>query len=270
MTIDEINRNQLFFEVTGEGPPVVLVHGSWGDHFNWNAVVPQLAESFTVVALDRRGHSQSQAPGGQGSVNDDVEDLAGLINTLGMVPAHGVGNSFGASIVLRTACAHPEVFRSLSVHEPPLMALIAGDPAFSGATQKFNEAIGPVIALLEQGQNEEAAELFAETVAIGPGAWNQMPAAARKIWVNNAWTFLDESRDPDAFSVDLEALAKFPHPALLSHGEQSAPFFPAIVAQIARAMPRARVHTFPDAGHVPHVSHPDEYLKVLTQFLVSD
>ena len=54
MPIEEINGNRLFVEIAGEGPPVVLVHGSWGDHLNWRAVVPQLAESFTVATYDRR------------------------------------------------------------------------------------------------------------------------------------------------------------------------------------------------------------------------
>ncbi len=269
MPVETINGTRLFYELTGEGPPLVLIHGSWGDHNNWGAVVPRLAESFTVLSYDRRGHSPSEAPSGQGSVNDDSADLAALVNSLDLSPAHIVGNSFGASIVLRVAGRYPEIFRSLAVHEPPLLDFLAAGSEFEEASRTASEAIGPVLQLLHNGNNREAAQLFAETVAIGPGGWERMPEAARETWIKNAPTFLDESRDPEMATCDLAPLSGFPHPALLSYGLQSAPFFPAIVAKVAQAMPQAQVYVYEDAGHVPHVSHPDKYVQTLTSFLAT-
>jgi pimeloyl-ACP methyl ester carboxylesterase len=52
-------RVDLFIESSGSGPPVVLVHGSWGDHHNWDAAVPLLARTFRMTTYDRRGHSAS-------------------------------------------------------------------------------------------------------------------------------------------------------------------------------------------------------------------
>jgi pimeloyl-ACP methyl ester carboxylesterase len=63
----------LYYERAGErGAPLVLVHGSWGDHHNWESVVPSLAQSFRVLTYDRRGHSQSERPPGQGSIAGHV------------------------------------------------------------------------------------------------------------------------------------------------------------------------------------------------------
>ena len=56
-------------------------------------------------------------------------------------------------------------------------------------------------------------------------------------------------------------------PALLSRGDRSAPFFPAVVAQIARAMPQAAQHLFAGAGHVPHLEQPDAYVEVVRRFI---
>jgi pimeloyl-ACP methyl ester carboxylesterase len=68
MSTARVNGVSLHYELTGAGDPLVLVHGSWGDHHNWDPVVPALAESFQVLTYDRRGHSQSERPDGQGSV----------------------------------------------------------------------------------------------------------------------------------------------------------------------------------------------------------
>src|SRR5207249_9962497 len=103
VTIAHVNGADLFYEVTGDGDPLVLVHGSWGDHNNWAAVVPGLAESFRVITYDRRGHSQSERPPGEGSRREDENDLGALLESLDVAPAHVGGNSFGASIVLGLA-----------------------------------------------------------------------------------------------------------------------------------------------------------------------
>ena len=76
-----INGVRLFWELRGEaGDLLVLVHGSWGNHHNWDSVVPAFGRSFRVLTYDRRGHSQSQRPGGQGCIEEDVADLAALID----------------------------------------------------------------------------------------------------------------------------------------------------------------------------------------------
>jgi pimeloyl-ACP methyl ester carboxylesterase len=61
MPTESLNGIKSFYERQGVGPPIVLVHGSWGDHHNWDAVVPGLAREYDVIRYDRRGHSQSLA-----------------------------------------------------------------------------------------------------------------------------------------------------------------------------------------------------------------
>jgi pimeloyl-ACP methyl ester carboxylesterase len=117
MTTEKINGVQLHYELSGTAKvPLVLVHGSWGSHRNWDAVVPALRESFRVLTYDRRGHADSECPSGQGSVLDDVADLAALIESLDLAPAFVIGNSFGSSIALRLAGERPDLFRGLIVH----------------------------------------------------------------------------------------------------------------------------------------------------------
>src|SRR5690348_908784 len=95
-----VNGVELFVSVRGAGEPLVLVHPSWGDHRDWERVAPALGESFTVVAYDRRGHSRSE---GRGTVFDDADDLAGLIDGLELGAAHVVATSYGAIVALHAA-----------------------------------------------------------------------------------------------------------------------------------------------------------------------
>jgi pimeloyl-ACP methyl ester carboxylesterase len=89
----------------------------------------------------------------------------------------------------------------------------------------------------------------------------------RETFIFNAPTWVDEMKEPAAFSLDLAKLSLYGGPLLISHGDQSPPFFPAIVEQIADAVPRAQRHVFRGAGHVPHLSHPDDYALVIGSFI---
>jgi pimeloyl-ACP methyl ester carboxylesterase len=269
MPTSAINDVQLYWELSGGGEPVIMVHGSWGDHLNWEYVVPGLASSFHVATYDRRGHSRSERLPSQSSIHDDVADLAALIEHLFDGPAHVIGNSFGGSIALNLAGQRPEMIRSLAVHEPPLFALLEADPAVQPALAAVRERIAAVVAMLEAGQLEAGARRFVDTIAFGPGAWDQLPQATRDTFVFNAPTWLDEQREPGWMALDLERLSEFSAPALLSFGGQSPPFFPLVVQRIAKAMPNARQSVFQQAGHVPHLSHPAEYVRVVKGFIES-
>ena len=263
-----VNGTELFYERTGaQGPPLVLVHGSWGDHHNFDAVVPALAQSYRVLTYDRRGHSESPRPRTPGSLREDAMDLAALLEALDLAPAHVVGNSFGASTSLRLATERPELFRSLTAHEPPLFGLLADDPLLAAPLATLGEHIAVVYDRLAAGDAEGGARQFVETVAFGPGMWETLPVAARANFVRNAHTFLDEGQDPEWSVVDLDALRRFPRPFLLTRSDRSPPLFPAVVARIARAVPQGRQHLFAGAGHVPHATHPAAWLEVVGSFL---
>lgn len=265
MPVSVVNGIRLYSEWHGEGAPVVLVHGSWGDHHNWDAVVPGLARTFRILTYDRRGHSQSERLPGQGSVEEDVADLALLITAQQVAPAHIVGSSFGASIVLKLAVARPDLFASLIVHEPPLVGLLGGDPGLLAVQQRF-EAI---IATLQSGRTELGAQEFVETVALGPGMWEELPPGMRQTFAFNAPTWLDEMKEQGAFLLDLGRLAAFDRPALISRGDQSPPFFGTILDRIGETLPHARRHTFHGAGHVPHLTHPDDFVSIVGGFIGS-
>lgn len=158
------------------------------------------------------------------------------------------------------------MFRSMLVHEPPLLALL-DDAIGREMLRTAEERTRAVLEQLEQGHMEAGARLFMETVAFGAGAWERFPEELRRTFVFNAVTWLDEMREPNWSAFDPKRLADFPAPTLLTDGDESEPFFARIVEQLARALPRARRHTLHGTGHVPQVTHPDEYVGVVESFI---
>jgi pimeloyl-ACP methyl ester carboxylesterase len=199
-------------------------------------------------------------------VFEDADDLAALIEALDLAPANVAANSFGAAIALRAATRRPEVFRTLIAHEPPLFPLLLGSQ-FESALGEVQQRIGAVVGLLERGEDPAAAELFVDTIAFGPGAWEeQLSPEMREVFIRNASTFLDETRDPDALQIDLEALGGFDRPALMTSGTASAPFFGPVVDVIAERLPDCRRVTIEGADHLPHISVPKRYVELICTF----
>ena len=268
MPAAKVNGVGLYYELQGTREiPLVLVHGSWDSHHDWDLVVPALAESFRVLTYDRRGHSQSERPAGPGSVREDVADLGALIEHLGLGPAWVVGNSFGASIALRLAGERPELFRGLIGHEPPLFSLLGDVPALAPLLEEVEQRIGAVVERIASGDHAGAAEQFVETVALGPGTWAQVPPELQQTFIENAPTFLDEASDPEQLNFDLKWIRGFSQPALLTLGDQSPPTFAPVPAKLAEAIPCAEVLTFPGAGHIPHATEPDAYVEAIIAFV---
>ena len=254
-----VNGIRIAYQDTGRGEPVVLVHGSWTSHHGWDRVVPGLAEHHRLVRYDRRGHSESERPSGQGTFAEDVADLAALVEELDAAPAWVVGNSVGAVIALRLATARPDVIRGVIVHEPPLRRQLSEGGA--------DAALHVVLDLIRSGDNAGAAERFVEDVALGPGAWDELPEQMRATMVYNAPTFLDEELAPDSRAVDEAALTRYTGPVLVTSGGQSPPIFQAVLHDLVRLLPQAQRLEYAGAGHIPHVTHPAEYVRTVLRFL---
>lgn len=265
-----VNGVRIAYQDTGKGEPLVLVHGSWGSHHNWDPLVPGLSVSHRVVCYDRRGHSQSERPARQGTFAEDVTDLAALVEALDACPAWVVGSSAGAVITLQLAAARPDLLRGVIVHEPPLWGVLPRGSSEASAYHRIQTGLlAEVLGRIGSGDHAGAAELFVDEVAFGPGSWERLPEATRATMVENAPTFLDEERAPDSRSVEEVALSRYRGPVLLTFGTQSPPVFQPVLQHLARLLPQARSVAFVGAGHIPHVTHPGEYVSRVRGFVAA-
>ena len=262
----EVNGVRLYYELHGGGEPLALLHGSWVDGTAWRFVVPGLAESFRVLVYDRRGHSRSERPESQGSFDEDGDDLAALLKALELAPAHIVTSSSGGTIALRLATRSPDVFRSLSCHEPPLWGLLEDDPESQELLQQGARSLEGIGRRIAEGDHEGAARQFVEQVAFGPGAWeNVLPPEGRAIFVRNAPTFLDELQDREVLEIGEDALSRLEIPVRLTDGSESMPVFRRAIDRLTELIPQVTRETIEGAAHVPHLTTPERYVELTTR-----
>ena len=265
-TVTSPDGTEIAYKRTGSGPPLVFVHGSWSSHHDWDDVVPGFAESFHVVAYDRRGHSRSERSPAQVTIDDHADDLGELIERLGLAPAWVVGNSFGASIALRLAARHAVLLHGVIAHEPPLFDLISDDPDLAPLVEEDEKMTATVADRIASGDHEGGARRFIE-FELGPESWSQLSPDIRATLVENAPAFLDEARDPDQYAFDPAWLTEFHRPVMLTMGSEGSPTYAGVVSRLADALPVVEVARFEGAGHIPHMTHPEEYIEVTRNFI---
>ncbi len=131
MTADRVKvpGAELYCEVLGHGPALLLIAGGGGDAGMYEEVVPKLAKRFTVLTYDRRGNSRSRLTGADPDIGIAAQmgDAVAVLDHHGADRAHIFGSSSGALIALDLLARHPTRVASLVAHEPPLMSLLPDD-----------------------------------------------------------------------------------------------------------------------------------------------
>jgi 3-oxoadipate enol-lactonase len=112
----DVNGAALWYRVTGEGEPVVQIHGAGFAHFNFDPATPELSKHFRVIDYDMRGYGQSSRPVQHYDMEVWADDLAGLLDALGVDEAHVHGTSMGGMIAIVFAGKYPERTTSVVVN----------------------------------------------------------------------------------------------------------------------------------------------------------
>src|SRR5512147_1871208 len=108
MNTVQVNNIALAYEKLGSGAPLMLIHGYPLDHAIWNDVANQLKNDFTLILPDVRGFGQSTTVESQYTVTDMADDLAGLLDHLGIEKLALAGHSMGGYIALAFAKKYPQ------------------------------------------------------------------------------------------------------------------------------------------------------------------
>jgi len=178
------NGAELYYEVRGSGPALLLIHGTNLDSGCYEALAGILAKDFTVITYDRRGYSRSPRPPAweRTSIQEQADDASALVSAIGVGPVAVFGSSSAGPIALELALRHPEQVRGVIAHEPALFTVLPQDfvqEQFAALTPMIEQAMatgGPAA-----GQRALLGALAGEA-----GFESLATAEARERWLTNA------------------------------------------------------------------------------------
>ena len=254
----EVNDTTLYYERAGDGPAILFVHGMCGDAEVWAEQARRLADRYTCVRYDRRGHSRSAW--GDAAISDALhaDDAAALIESFGLSPCLLVGSSGGAAIAVDVALRYGHLLRGAVFSEPPLLCLDrrAGQALISELVPRLEEAT-------TAGGPRAAVDAFFSLLC--PGLWGRIDEDRKDRYRNNAEIGFADLRSPslDVTADDLEAVTL---PVLVLAGDGSHPSLRSIAHRLAAALPDARVVEFGDCGHVTYAEQPDAFANAVSIF----
>jgi len=256
-----VNGAELYYEVRGTGPPVLLVMGATGDGGHFDAFADVLADEFTVVTYDRRGNGRSPVPAGwqTTSPEEQADDAAALVEALGIGPVAVFGTSSGGTFALCLVIRHPGSVRCAVLHEPALYALV----------DDVDAVRAPVRALVQEatdaGGPSAAVEAYWSHMT-GEDGWNRLAPALRERLCARAGTLLGiELGTYERYLPDDRALAANPVPVHLLVSENSLAVFADVADRLGARM-GVGVTTTP-GGHDPYHTHPGELAEAVRPFL---
>ena len=248
----------LYYERTGSGPALLFVHGMCGNAGVWAGLVERLADRFTCITYDRRGHTRSELGTEPESVQTHAADAAALVETLELDRPVVVGSSGGARITVELARMHPELLRAMVVSEPPIFSLdpVAG-PAFLA---EIASAVAPAAQL---SGPRAAVDAFFPLVC--PGLWAGLDERGREPYRANGSMMLAEFAGAP-YVLGPDDVAGICVPALVIAGTESHPALRAIAATLARTLPDARFVELTGSGHVTYAERPDQFADAVREF----
>ena len=239
----------LFHEEYGEGPPVVFAHGAGGTHMSWWKQIPTFSREFRCIAYSQRGFGLSpDVPHGPGR-GAFVEDLRGLLDTLGIERVSLVGQSMGGRSVLGFAAVYPERVEAL---------------VLSGTTGGYRDADLDALraAAPDLGTRSAFAAAYAERDPEGAFLYRMVSRTNRYLTDTDDDTSAVETPIPDIARV-VEVGVR----TLFLVGERDTVAAPTVTKALQAKMTGSTLVTFPESGHSPYWEVPEEFNRVVLEFL---
>ncbi|MBA2431919.1 MAG: alpha/beta hydrolase [Chthoniobacterales bacterium] len=197
-------------------------------------------------------------------------DLAELLRQLNAAPAHVVGTSYGAYTALLLALHHPDLVKTLTVAEPPLMSWLSDLPGSPEVLQDFMSRMWTPAAEAFRSGNREAALRLTVDYFVGPGLYDQIPPEFRESLEANAREWEALTTSPESLpTVTREEIGRITKPMLIIKGEKTYPIGQLIDPELARVIPHAQREVVPDGTHEMCVEHPSVCAGAIHAFISS-
>ncbi len=267
-----LHGHRVNFNIAGQGPPVVLIHGVAGRASQWDQTVRLLAENHTVVAPDLLGHGDSAKPRGDYSLGAHASGIRDLLIGLDIERASVVGHSLGGGIAMQFAYQFPERCERLVLVSSGGL----GDevhPLLRAATLPGSEFVLPLLAhprvlgvasVIPRALGRVGLRTRPDLTEMARGYQSLANAEARNAFIHTVRGVIDPTGQRINASDRLYLTSKMP--SLIVWGRHDR-IIPVEHAQPAHeAMPGSRLELFDEAGHFPHLDDPFRFAHTLQAF----
>jgi esterase len=191
-----VNDYDMAYLELGNGPPLVLVHGTLGDFRTWNSVMGPLSKKHRVISVSLRRFFPEHwnGVGSDYLMAQHVSDVIAFIEQIEPRPVDLMGHSRGGHIGFRVAEQRPDLLRKLVLAEPggDLDASLIPEGAPSPPPMPLSLAMPAVLQSIRGGDIDGALKVFVDAID-GDGAWKRVPAAARQQLRDNIYTLLGQA-----------------------------------------------------------------------------
>jgi pimeloyl-[acyl-carrier protein] methyl ester esterase len=251
----------LWTKTLGEGSQLVLVHG-WGfDSAVWADLVAPFAQQFRVTLVDLPGHGGSRGV----TMPDDLASLSPMLACAVTGPANWVGWSLGGMAVLQLAADAPDIVRKL--------VLVDASARFVEAPDWPHGVKHEVLGRFAEELKQDPRGTLLRFVALQTLTSEDAGRVQRRL---RAHLLARSGLTNSALSAGLRILAsadlrrllpRVACPTLLVVGERDTLATPQACAATGQGMRHARLQVIRGAGHAPHLSHPEQFVETLVEFL---
>ena len=250
-------------------PPLLLLHGLAQTAHSWDFVSLSLCDGFRVVALDHRGHGDSEwAADGDYSLEANVRDLGAVICGLALQPVSIMGLSLGGKVAMTYAAERPEEVCGLVVvdaapeHQRAGVAKVRRFVEEADELDSFGEFVERVRRYNPRRSTDQIrGSLEHNLMQLPNGKWTWKYDRALRSRVRDSWTA------PGVGKALWRSAGRVACPTLLVRGEDSEVVSPEMAELLCRTIPDCRLVTVQDAGHLVPGDNPAGFLKAVRPFL---
>lgn len=263
----EVNGTALYYEVAGEGHPLVLNHGGLVDNHSWDDQFDEFARHFKVVRYDMRGFGDS------GMLKNGMEpysmerDLYSLLQFLGIEKAYMLGLSMGGSLAIDFTLQYPEM----------VDALITVGAGLSGFDEDDPEALKAKFAEMDEafknGDIARSVEISLQIWTDGPNRTpeqvdQQVRERVRAMTTHNFERGDDEEVRPQHVEPSAAGrLSEIRVPALIIVGDQDVELILTIADTLEKGIAGSKKVVIPGTAHHLNMEKPEEFNRVVIEFL---
>ncbi len=257
--VAEVNGTRLYYEVAGEGSPVVLVHGLGLDTRMWDSQFDVLAASYRVIRYDLRGFGKSTLQTDEKFRH--AEDLRALLDYLEAPKTHVIGLSLGGMIALQHGLLYPNA----------VLSLVLVDSALDGFdwSERWDASLEAIKKRAVEAGASAGNQMWLEHELFAP-ARERPNCRARLTQIvseSSGWTWVNRSPARGIRPPSGERLSEIHVPTLVIVGERDLPDFQRIADALATGIPTVRKIVMRGVGHMSNMENDDKFNSIVLNFL---